>query len=83
MDDQIHVMLARWGNFSLITGTAAATLTGLQFIVQTLLLICVGIHNAWDTVTYLTLNALRADASQRVPVPSHRGAPPKRKRNRR
>jgi len=25
----------------------------------TLLLLCVGIHNAWDTVTYLTLHALR------------------------
>ncbi|MGI8547612.1 MAG: hypothetical protein ACR2M1_09790 [Gemmatimonadaceae bacterium] len=33
----IHATLAGWGNFYLITGTAAAALTGLQFIVQTLL----------------------------------------------
>lgn len=37
MDDTIHAALQRWGNFYLITGTAAAALTGLQFIVQTLL----------------------------------------------
>jgi len=29
--------LTRWGDFYLITGTAAAALTGLQFVVQTLL----------------------------------------------
>jgi hypothetical protein len=28
--------------------------------VSTLLLVCVGIHNAWDTVTYLTIAALQA-----------------------
>ena len=33
----VHATLEAWGNFYLITGTAAATLTGLQFIVQTLL----------------------------------------------
>jgi hypothetical protein len=37
MDDTIHAALAVWSNFYLITGTAAAALTGLQFIVQTLL----------------------------------------------
>ncbi|MEP7000031.1 MAG: hypothetical protein ABI969_06115 [bacterium] len=37
MDENIHVALTRWGNFYLITGTAAAALTGLQFVVQTLL----------------------------------------------
>lgn len=37
MDDNLRVALGRWVNFYLITGTAAATLTGLQFIVQTLL----------------------------------------------
>jgi hypothetical protein len=26
---------------------------------STLLLVCIGIHNSWDTVTYLTLEALR------------------------
>jgi hypothetical protein len=36
MDEALHVTLARWGNFYLITGTAAAALTGLQFVVQTL-----------------------------------------------
>ncbi len=37
MDDTLHATLAGWGDFYLLTGTAAATLTGLQFIVQTLL----------------------------------------------
>ncbi|MDB4906106.1 MAG: hypothetical protein JWO05_890 [Gemmatimonadetes bacterium] len=37
MIDQVHVTLSSWANFYLITGTAAAALTGLQFIVQTLL----------------------------------------------
>jgi hypothetical protein len=37
MDPGIHAALARWGNFYLITGTAAAALTALQFVVQTLL----------------------------------------------
>jgi len=37
MDDTIHAALAGWGNFYLITGTAAAALTGLQFVVQSLL----------------------------------------------
>lgn len=32
----IHGSLAAWANFYMITGEAAATLTGLQFIVQTL-----------------------------------------------
>jgi hypothetical protein len=36
MDGTIHAALASWGNFYLITGAAAATLTGLQFVVQTL-----------------------------------------------
>jgi hypothetical protein len=37
MGDMTHATLAGWANFYLITGTAAAALTGLQFIVQTLL----------------------------------------------
>jgi len=37
MDDTIHATLAGWGCFYQVTGTAAAALTGLQFIVQTLL----------------------------------------------
>jgi len=37
MDDTIHATLAGWGNFYQVTGAAAAALTGLQFIVQTLL----------------------------------------------
>jgi hypothetical protein len=151
----IQATLAGWSNLYLITGTAAATLTGLQFVVQTLLasgtlrsvgdgdpeggtaafgsptvvhfslalllsavlcapwgeygglrltlgvlgagalvysgvvlrrarrqrsyvptteelLLCVGIHNAWDTVTYLTATALRAVApSEGEPAPPH------------
>jgi hypothetical protein len=37
MDDTTHALLASWGNFYQVTGAAAAALTGLQFIVQTLL----------------------------------------------
>ncbi len=37
MDSVSRAMLAEWGNFYLITGTAAAALTGLQFVVQTLI----------------------------------------------
>jgi len=37
MDDTIHATLAGWSYFYEVTGAAAAALTGLQFIVQTLL----------------------------------------------
>jgi hypothetical protein len=37
MDEALHATLAGWGDFYLITGTAAAALTGLQFVVQTLI----------------------------------------------
>lgn len=33
----MHTNLAAWGNFYLVTASAAAALTGLQFIVQTLM----------------------------------------------
>jgi hypothetical protein len=40
----------------------------------TLLLLCVGIHNAWDTVTYLIISALRTDAPEARPAGrKHRG----------
>ena len=37
MNDTLHETLTRWADYYLITGTAAAALTGLQFVVQTLL----------------------------------------------
>ena len=37
MDDGLRSTLAGWGSFYVVTGTAAAALTGLQFVVQTLL----------------------------------------------
>jgi hypothetical protein len=37
MDDGLRATLAGWGSFYVVTGTAAAALTGLQFVVQTLL----------------------------------------------
>ena len=37
MDEPIHSTLASWADFYLITGSAAAALTGLQFVVQTLI----------------------------------------------
>jgi hypothetical protein len=51
----------------------------------TLLLLCVGVHNAWDTVTYLTIVAIRhpgapADAAPPPPPSPH---VPRRRRGRR
>ena len=37
MDSATHPALAGWANFYLVTGTAAAALTGLQFVVQSLI----------------------------------------------
>lgn len=51
----------------------------------TLLLICIAIHNAWDTVTYLTIAALRIGAAreQRRPQLPPAAKDPKRSRTRR
>ncbi len=38
----------------------------------TLLLLCIGIHNSWDTVTYLTVNVVRSAATPRQPIPPAR-----------
>jgi len=66
---------------------AAALLLGVGevplFVVAaaTLLLLCVGIHNSWDTVTYLTIatvrNALHRAEAGHPPAPG--GTPPERK----
>ena len=47
-----------------------------------LLLICVGIHNAWDTVTYLTVLAMQREAQNASPAPPTRNKPPKQRRRR-
>lgn len=39
-----HETLSLWESFYVIVGSSAAALTGLLFV---------GIHNAWDTVTYV------------------------------
>ena len=49
----------------------------------TLLLLCVGIHNAWDTVTYLTINALRNGAPAADSAPARHQNPGPRRRRRR
>jgi hypothetical protein len=49
----------------------------------TLLLICVGIHNAWDTVTFLTINAIRTTAPAGAPAPAHPHRSGRRGRRRR
>jgi hypothetical protein len=49
----------------------------------TLLLVCVGIHNAWDTVTYLSFNAMRGAAPAGESAPPRRGESAKRTRRRR
>lgn len=53
------------------------------FAAATLLLICVGIHNAWDTVTYLTFAALRSGGHEGEPAPPRRSEPARRGRRRR
>jgi hypothetical protein len=111
METTTQAALARWGDFYLMTGGAAAVLTGLQFVVQmlmasgerrippgsdpglgiatfgtpvvvsgfglahgaewglfvigdaTMLLLFVGIHNSWDTITYLTVSTMRGDSA--------------------
>jgi uncharacterized membrane protein HdeD (DUF308 family) len=46
--------LTEWNSFYGIVRSSAGALIGLQFVVgaATLLLLFVGIHNAWDAVTY-------------------------------
>jgi hypothetical protein len=58
---------------------------GPEFVIAaaTILLVCVGIHNAWDTVTYLTVNALRTAGAEGEPAPprrNHSGARGRRRR---
>ncbi len=52
-------------------------------VAATLLLIGVGIHNAWDTVTYLTLTRLRSLAPESEPTPLRRDVHGTRGRHRR
>ena len=53
----------------------------LAVAAATLLLLCIGIHNAWDTVTFLTARALHFDAATGQPSPSeNRGSRRRRKR---
>src|SRR5947199_7968 len=88
MDETVTSPLQAWESFYVIVGSSAGALTGLQFVVltliseagmihaglrlsrvssdalyivggATLLLVFVGIHNAWDTVTYVTLQRAR------------------------
>jgi hypothetical protein len=51
--------------------------------IATLMLICIGIHNAWDTVTYLTIMAVRKDRDGNAPIPASHGQPNRRKHARR
>jgi hypothetical protein len=88
MSEAVMAPLAAWQNFYVIIGTAATTLTGLLFVVitlvsgalgrvtspwsgillpisaalalfviaaGTLLLVIMGIRNAWDVVTYMVI----------------------------
>lgn len=59
------MLFPEWETFYVIVGSSAGALTGLMFVVialvadfggserQTVLLLFIGIHNAWDTVTYV------------------------------
>ncbi len=49
-----------WDNFYVIVGSSAGALTGLQLALvmiatMAMLLLLVGIHNAWDTVTFIVV----------------------------
>ena len=47
----------------------------------TVLLVCIGIHNAWDTVTWLTISAIKNDApAAKPPQPTHFKPPARGKR---
>jgi hypothetical protein len=48
-----------------------------------LLLVCIGIHNAWDTVTFLTINVLRNGTVHTAPAPPRPSAPKPRQARRR
>ena len=66
-------LLSRWESFYVIVGSAAAGLTGLQFedffvvAAAALVLLFSGIHNAWDTVTYLATE--RPDLIRKTAAP--------------
>jgi uncharacterized membrane protein HdeD (DUF308 family) len=47
-------LLQGWESFYVIVGSSAGALIGLQFVVgaAALLLLFIGIHNAWDTVIW-------------------------------
>lgn len=64
----------------LVDGTGSAPFFALA--AATLLLICVGIHNAWDTVTYLSVNALRKTSAFTPSAPPPRGHSGKRNKRR-
>lgn len=42
-----------WETFYVILGAAAGALTGLMFVT-------IGLHNAWDTVTYTVVSRWKA-----------------------
>ena len=69
MDDTVRAMLAGWTNFSRLTATAAATLTGLLFIAQTLIVSSATRADstlAWDTVSYLSVLAVKGVATEKA-----------------
>ncbi len=59
---------------ALVLGSGEAPLLGVG--AATLLLLCVGIHNSWDTVTYLTVETVRS--AQRRDAAAHAAPPPPR-----
>ena len=64
--------LAEWEGFYVIVGTSAAALTGLMFVVIAVVAdagrrrllgpaVLIGIHNARDTVPYLTMQRIQSE----------------------
>lgn len=69
-----HAVLPVTAYLAIVAGAARLERDGAESLLAvaaaTLLLLCIGIHNAWDTVTYLTARALHSDATTSQPSPS-------------
>lgn len=86
MEPTALLPFAAWESFYVIVGSSAAALTGLQFVVIFLgaevgLGSAPGIHNAWDSVTYIAIERRKPeDAAERDQEP-RRGKPSRHLRN--
>jgi hypothetical protein len=72
-----HVVLPAVAYVGVLTAAAlfdrAESESSYAMAAATLLLLCLGIHNAWDTVTYLTVRALRTPVASPAPPTNQKG----------